>query len=405
MNYLISLLGRHAFEIGGGVAVLIIVLLLLCLVMGRRLAAARAENLRLNAELVHREELHRMETAHRAELEAQSESRFRTLAADILSRQSASLKIGNAEQMQAVLSPLREQLRLLGEAVHHTNRETAGAKAALGEQIRLLLERTAQMDAEAQQLTRALRGDSKKQGDWGEMIFARLLEKSGLVEGEHYSLQEDVIDRQGRHYRPDAVVRFPGNRCVVVDSKVSLTAYTRAVNCEDAEQREREMRAHVDSVRKHVRELAEKNYPSLVDGAVGYVLLFIPNEASYIEALRAEPELVNEAYRMGVIIVNPGNLLMALQLALNLWQNDCRVANVEKIVERASALYDKMVGVQESMETAKMRLKEAVSALDEADSRLIGGHGSLARQVEMLRELGVSPKKPTRTLSLPTEEK
>ena len=317
---------------------------------------------------------------------------FKTLAADTLVERSRQLKQVNREQMNAIIQPLREQLQGLGEAVSAARAAEARNKASLDAVIREMMDQTKKIGTDAVNLTHALKGDSKKQGDWGEMILEQMLENSGLKRGVHYVIQEEVRDEDNHRLRPDVVVRFPRERSVVVDSKVSLTAYARYMAADNDAERETALKEHVASVRKHVDELAAKDYSRVVQDSIGCVLMFIPNEASYIAAVQAQPELTSEAYRRGVLIVSPTNLLMALQLACNLWQNEARVQNVEAIFKRAGELYNKFSDFYSSFEDVGKKLTDAARAFNLADDRLCRGKGNFVRQVDMLREMGARPK-------------
>lgn len=357
-------------------------------------------------ELAHERELHEQTEAYLQEqLERQlqeqerrwEESRralteqFKVLAAETLAQRSKELKTANGEQMAAILAPLREQLEGLGKAVTETRKDGAANKAALESTIREMMHQTQQIGRDAVNLTNALKGNSKTQGDWGEMILEKMLENSGLERDRHYFIQESVRDAEGRLYRPDVVVRFPRERSVVIDSKVSLNAYAAYVAAEDEAERQSRLAAHVLSVRKHIEELAAKDYGKLVKEAVGYVLMFMPNEAAYAAALQACPNLPYEAYRQKVLLVSPTNLLMALQLADSLWKNEKQAQNVEAIYARAAQLYEKFQGFQADFLAVGDKLRTAFAAYEEAHSKLSAGKGNFVRQVEMLRDLGVTP--------------
>ena len=230
------------------------------------------------------------------------------------------------------------------------------------------------------------------------MVLATLLENSGLRKDEEYFVQEQTKDSEGRSFRPDIIVRFPEGRSVVIDSKVSLTAYANAVATEDDAQRDRELREHVQSVRRHVDELAEKDYSKLVDDAIGSVLTFIPNESGYIAAMRQQPDLGRYAYQKHIIIISPSNLLMALQLAYNLWQYDRQNKNVEKIVKAAADLYDKVAGFGATFSSLGDLIARLSGAFEKARLQLYDGKGNVMRRIEGLKSLGVTPKKSIKDL-------
>lgn len=375
----------------------------------RDAAASEAERLRTeNAFLQHRnEELQRRneenlreQQCRRKELEERWReqqkammAQFQCLASDILTRNTSHLKESNREQMDAILKPLREQLEGLGRAVHESKETSVSNRASLEVVIRNMMEKAESIGRDAVNLTNALKGDSKTQGDWGEVILERMLEESGLRKNEEYYIQEDHLTEDGRHVRPDVVVRFPGHRCVIIDSKVSLTAYSQYMAEEDGEARRALLAAHVASVRRHIAELAAKDYPRVVGESISYVMMFIPNEASYVAAVQAAPQLPQEAYRNKVLLISPTNLLMALQLAVNLWQRDRQNRNVEAIIARATSLYNKFALFRESFEKVGKGLEQAKASYDTAFDRLCSGRGNFVRQVDDLRQMGVSPSK------------
>lgn len=365
-------------------------------------AVANAQKLHEQDSRNWQEKLRLLNDAHEREKREQesrwNESRkamveqFKTLATDTLTERSKQLKQANGEQMDAIIKPLQKQLEGLGKAVADAREAESKNKASLDAVIREMMKQTQKIGTDAVNLTHALKGDSKKQGDWGEMILEQMLENSGLKRGEHYVIQEEVRDEDNHRLRPDVVVRFPRERSVIIDSKVSLTAYARYMAADNDAERDAALKEHVASVRKHVDELATKDYSRVVQDSIGYVLMFIPNEASYIAAVQAQPELTNEAYRRGVLIVSPTNLLMALQLAFNLWQNEARVQNVEAIFKRAGDLYNKFSDFYSSFEDVGKKLTDATRAFNQAEDRLCRGKGNFVRQVDMLREMGARPK-------------
>lgn len=327
------------------------------------------------------------------EMQEKHFAQFRNLAGEILEKNVGKLKDSNSESMDNLLKPLRVQLESLGKAVTATNETAAGNKASMEAAIKAMMEKTESLSHEAESLTLALRGNTKKQGDWGEMILERMLEESGLRKGEEYYIQENFKTEEGRDARPDVVIRFPDKRCVIVDSKVSLTAYAMYSASNNEEDRRRHLTAHVSSVRKHIDELAAKDYSNIVPDTISYVLMFMPNEASYMAALQDAPSLPIDAYRKKIVLISPTNLLMALQLAYNLWQKERQTRNVENIIDRATKLYDKLASVQESFEKVGKGIDSAQSAYKQALGQLFTGRGNYAKQLESLRDMGIAPNK------------
>lgn len=388
---LVNLACEHAVTlILGGLALIFLFCWLLTAVKAAQRRAFMERELQLTRE-THARETQELERRWNEGRKAMVDQ-FKSLAADTLAERGRQLKQANNEQMSAIIKPLQSQLEGLGRAVADARAAEAKNKASLDAVIREMMKQTQKIGTDAVNLTHALKGDSKKQGDWGEMILEQMLENSGLKRGEHYVIQEEVRDEDNHRLRPDVVVRFPRERSVVIDSKVSLTAYARYMAADNDAERDAALKEHVASVRKHVDELATKDYSRVVQDSIGYVLMFIPNEASYIAAVQAQPELTNEAYRRGVLIVSPTNLLMALQLAFNLWQNEARVQNVEAIFKRAGDLYNKFSDFYSSFEDVGKKLTDATRAFNQAEDRLCRGKGNFVRQVDMLREMGARPK-------------
>ena len=330
------------------------------------------------------------------ERQKQLEERFEQLSRRILDHNTDQLKASSKEQLGNVLQPLREQLDVLRKAVTDTNAGNVTARTSIETLVKQLMERADGISQDAANLTRALKGDSKMQGDWGEMILSRLLESSGLRLGEEFSVQASYKDKAGNLFRPDVVVHLPEERNIIIDSKVSLTAYARLMELDaDAAPAERAgaIKAHVDSVRKHIQELADKDYASIVPGACGHVLMFMPNEAAYIGAVQAQPELVREAYDRGVLLISPTNLLMALQLAANLWQKERQSRNVRNIISKAESLYKKCVTLDSSMEKIKRAIDTLSKTYEQAHGQFKSGNGNLLRQVDELRSFGINPSR------------
>lgn len=381
-----------------------------------RIAAVRDEASRQLSDMKERLS---QERTHFDELRIQSDrqwnEKFETMRQQ-LAKQSAQqlidrqkeLQETNRSQFDALMQPIREQFaafrksiddsRTQSEVNKHSIEKTFLDTMKLFQQqqdaaVRNLTEQTERIGSDAANLTRALKGESKTQGDWGEMILLRILEDSGLRRGEEFLVQENVKDASGSNFRPDVIVRFPEGTSVVIDSKVSLTAYAEAVAASDPQQREHLLDEHVRSIRRHIDELAAKNYADLVKGSVGYVLMFVPNESSYIAAMKRQPSLSFDAYKKHVIILSPTNLMMTLHLTYNLWQVNRQNRNVEEIVRRAADLYDKVVGFQDDFNAVENALQRLSKVYSDARRKLYDGPGNILRRTETLRQLGVTPHK------------
>ena len=335
------------------------------------------------------------------------------VAAEQLAAKQSALQENNRLQMDELLKPIKEQFADFKKSVEESKTQNEVNKKELQntfeatmklfqqeqqQAVSSLKEQTSKIGSDAANLTKALKGDSKMQGDWGEMVLETILENSGLRKDEEFFIQENTKDENGKNFRPDVIVRFPEGRSVVIDSKVSLTAYTDALAAGNDEERERLMKAHALSVRKHIDELAEKDYSKLVDDAIGFVLMFIPNETSYIAAMKQQPDLSRYAYQKKIIIISPSNLLMALQLAYNLWQYDRQNKNVEKIVKTAADLYDKVATFEDTFLGIGDLITRLSGTFDKARKQLYDGTGNVMRRVESLKGLGVTPKKQIKSL-------
>ena len=335
------------------------------------------------------------------------------VAAEQLAAKQSALQENNRLQMDELLKPIKEQFADFKKSVEESKTQNEVNKKELQntfeatmklfqqeqqQAVSVLKEQTSKIGSDAANLTKALKGDSKMQGDWGEMVLETILENSGLRKDEEFFIQENTKDENGKNFRPDVIVRFPEGRSVVIDSKVSLTAYTDALAAGNDKERERLMKAHALSVRKHIDELAEKDYSKLVDDAIGFVLMFIPNETSYIAAMKQQSDLSRYAYQKKIIIISPSNLLMALQLAYNLWQYDRQNKNVEKIVKTAADLYDKVATFEDTFLGIGDLITRLSGTFDKARKQLYDGSGNVMRRVESLKGLGVTPKKQIKSL-------
>lgn len=327
---------------------------------------------------------------------------FKVLANEILQEKSKSFSEMNHERLAEILNPLKERLEGFKKTVEETYNNEARERFSLKEQIKELVERSESIGAEAKQLTHALRGDSKIQGDWGEMILESILEKSGLEKDREYFRQETLRDEEGhtiqgsdgRKMRPDVIIRYPGgeNHQMVIDSKVSLTAYVNYVNAEDADEARLALKQHLVSVRKHIDELAGKSYQDYV-GKGDHVMMFIPNEAAYLAAMQADHALWQYAYEKKVLLLSPTNLIAALKLVADLWQRDKQTRNAIDIAEEGGKLYDKFAGFVDDMEKIGKSLNTTAMAYTDAMKKLKTGNGNLIGRVEKLKVMGVKAKK------------
>ena len=317
---------------------------------------------------------------------------FQHLAGEVLEKKSGNLQNANKEQLDAILNPLKEKMQNFEKAVKDNQISGTANKASLEKAIEEVMKRAKEIGDDAVNLTKALRGNSKTQGDWGEMVLESILEKSGLRKDEEYFVQESNTV-EGERVRPDVIVRFPEKRSVVIDSKVSLSAYVNYMECDDEKDKMAYLKNHIKSIKDHIDELSTRNYSQYVEHSIGYVLMFIPNEASYILAAQNDSNLGSYAYNKRIVLISPTNMMMALQLAYNLWQSERQSQNVQEIVKMGSGLYDKFATFAENFAKVGTQLNTVQNTYDEASKQLSEGKGNLAGRIEKMRELGLNPKK------------
>lgn len=302
------------------------------------------------------------------------------------------LKNSNVEQLGHILAPLREQMRKMEESVRNVDISSAQHKVSIEKSIENLATQAVAVGKHADELARALKNNSKVQGDWGEQILESILESSGLRKGYEYVVQENVKDGK-RDLRPDVIVCCPGGKKIIIDSKVSLTAYVDYLAAETKEEAEKHAKANKESIKKHIDELAAKGYSDIVANSMSHILMFVPNEGSYILALRSDPQIAQYAYRKGILLINPTNLMISLQLIYNMWQNERQTKNIEKVIKEGEALYEKFVGFYENWSKIKDQLSGVMALYDRADKQLCDGNGNIVRRLENLKKLGIMPKK------------
>ncbi len=359
-----------------------------------QLASTREENARLSASLRHYREEEELRERH-------LETHFRNLANDILKQNSVEFKAQNEERLNQILDPLKANLDDFRKTVAETYNNEARERFSLSERIRELVDLNQSISKEARELADALRGNSKVQGDWGEMVLESILEKSGLQKGEEYFIQattdeggNTLRNEEGRNLRPDVVVKYPDGRCVIIDSKVSLTAFVDYVNADDEETKKRAAIRHIRSVKSHIDELARKSYQDYVGEAkLDFVMMFIPNEPAYIAAMRLDPTLWQNAYDSKVLIVSPTHLVSGLRLIAQLWSRDRYTKNAIKIAEEAGKMYDKFADFTADMERIEKAINSTQKAYSDAMTKLSSGKGNLVARAQKMQALGVKASK------------
>lgn len=373
----------------------------------------------VNAEREHSQKLlsemqKQMETSKKL-----MQEEMRTMAAQMLSESREHLNAADKERLDALLKPLHERIEAFNQNVTAATKEGASNKTEIKttfeETIKLLQEvqtstvksirednerairelrqQTERIGNDAASLTQALKGDTKMQGDWGEMILETTLESCGLTKNEQFFLQRSYQDAKGNSFRPDAVIDLPGGEHAVIDAKVSLTAYQAAVNATYATEQELFLKEHIKSIKKHIDELSAKNYETIVPNCIGYVLMFVPYESGYAAAIKTDPSILQYAYRKHIILLSPSNLLMALQLTRTMWQNYRMNKNVEEILRASNDLYDKFVSFGETFLKIGTGIQRLQSDYEKAHSQLSEGKGNIVRRLDNMKMLGITPKK------------
>lgn len=361
------------------------------------LEEARIENARLKEKIGNVE-------AFNNSVREETKAQFKSLAADIFSSQSEKFKEANETRLSEILNPLKEDIKDFKRRVDDTYMNSSKERTLLGEQMKRLMELNMSIGKEARDLTEALSGNTKVQGDWGEMVLETILVKSGLVEGENYFVQRtknddgtQIKNDDNGRLRPDFVVALPDKKCIVIDSKVSLTAYVNYINADNDDDRQRFGKAHLLSVRSHLKELETKRYQDFVgvgnDDRIDYVLMFIPNEHAYMAAMTLDNNLWMEAYEKRVVIISPAHVISTLRLIAQLWTRDKQTKNALKIAEEGGKLYDKFVGFVNDMQTVEQSLGKASEAYASAMSKLHTGRGCIVSKVENLKKLGAKTSK------------
>lgn len=352
------------------------------------IAAERANNENLEQKLSEQQE-------EIARVRREMTREFENLANKIFEEKGKSFKETNKESLQTLLNPLSEKIKNFEEKVEKNSKESIEHHATLKEQITNLTRLNNQMSEDAQSLVKALRGESKTQGTWGEQILEKLLEHSGLKKGVEYETQSNLTDDEtGGSRKPDVIVHLPDDKDLIIDSKVSLVAYDRFVNADTDEEREQAAKAHLDSVRKHIKELSEKRYQNL-NGVktLDFVFLFIPVEPAFSLALSLDDSLFTKALDQQIVIASPSTLLASLRAIASIWRQENQTRNATKIAEEAGKLYDKFVGFVEDLEKLGRQIDTSKKTYLEARNKLVDGRGNIVGKIENLKKMGAKSSK------------
>ncbi|EKE73022.1 DNA recombination protein RmuC [Gallaecimonas xiamenensis] len=358
------------------------------------LSRSQQQRAELQARLEEQQRAAQEKLATLQNAEQRLSEQFQNLAQRIFDQKADAFSKQSSDSLQHLLAPLRQQLGDFHKKVDSVYDNERLQRQGLMNELKALKELNRQMSEEAQALTRALKGDKKLQGNWGEMVLNRVLEESGLRKGHEFDVQVALKDEAGERFIPDVVVHLPDQKDIIIDSKVSLVAYERYFTVEDDLEREAALRTHVQALRQHIRSLGGKDYERLNGvNALDYVLMFIPIESAFFAAMEADQQLFTEALQKNILMVSPTNLLVVLRTIKRVWSYEQQSRNAQEIAGRAAALYEKFVGFVEDLEKLGSALDNTQKRYSEAMGKLSAGKGNLVRQTEMLLELGVEPKK------------
>jgi len=319
---------------------------------------------------------------------------FKNLANEILEEKSKRFAEQNQQNLDILLKPLQEKLTDFRKQVDETYQSEARERFALKQEVEKLAGLNLRMTDETRALTNALKGESKTQGDWGELVLETILENSGLRKGEEYLVQDTQTISDGSRLQPDVVIRLPESKHLVIDSKVSITAYTRYIQADDEAVKTAELNSHVLSVKQHIQGLSAKNYQDLYGvGSIDFVLMFIPIEPAFLAAMRHAPDIYQEALKKNIVIVCPSTLLATVRTVAHLWRQEHQNRNAQEIARQCASLYDKFVGFVEDLDKVGVRLEQAQISYTDAVGKLKTGRGNLIRTAENVKKLGVKPNK------------
>jgi len=319
---------------------------------------------------------------------------FKNLANEILEEKTRKFTDQNKVNLSEILNPLKEKILEFEKKVEQTNKESIERNSSLKEQIAGLKELNQQITKEAENLTRALKGESKTQGNWGEFILESILEKSGLIKGEQYEVQVSKTNEDGRRLQPDVIIKLPEQKNIIIDSKVSLTAYEKYISADDERLKESELKNHLLSIRGHIKGLGEKNYQNMYEiGSLDFVLLFMPIEPAFGLAVQNDPELFSDAYDKNIVIVSPTTLIATLRTIASIWRQENQNKNALEIARQGGQLFDKFKSFTDDLVKVGENLKSTKSNYDQAMNKLASGKGNLISRADKLRELGAKATK------------
>lgn len=367
-----------------------------------RMAQLTAQESRLSANNAALTEKLSAQREEMEQLQRAAHLQFEKIASQLLEEKSARFTETNKTTLEALLNPLKEDIGKFKTKVEETYDKESKQRFSLEEKVRELIEQTNKVSAEANNLATALKGQTKKQGNWGEMILERILETSGLTKGREYFVQQTIKDEEGRQLRPDVLVNLPDERVIIIDSKVSLVAYDRFVAADSPEEQQAQLRAHVQSVYRHIDDLQSKQYDNL-ERALDFTMMFIPVEPAYLAAIQADADLWAHAYTRRILLISPTNLIACLKLISDLWNREKQSRNAMEIVKRGEKLYEKFITFTASLEEVGRHISKAQLAYGTAMDQLRSGQGNLVTQAMKLKALGLKSSKSISPALLPPD--
>lgn len=319
---------------------------------------------------------------------------FKNLANEIFEEKSKKFTDQNKNNLNELLTPLKERIGDFQKKIEDTNKESLERNASLVQQIKNLGDLNKQITKEAENLTKALKGDNKVQGNWGEVILERILEKSGLQKDREYQTQVSEVAEDGKRYQPDVVIKLPDNKNIIVDSKVSLISYERYANAKEESDQLSHLKLHITSIRAHVKSLGDKSYQNLYGiGGLDFVLLFIPIEPAFTLAVQHDPELFNDAYSKNIVVVSPSTLIATLRTISSIWKQEYQNKNAMEIARQGGALYDKFAAFVEDLKNVGRHLESSQKVYRESMKKLYEGSGNLVKRAENIKKLGAKTSK------------
>jgi DNA recombination protein RmuC len=352
------------------------------------------ENHDLSVEVARVSERLRLSEEERQRERDETQSRFKALANEVLINSSKELSEQNRSRLGEILQPLKENFDQFRKAFTESYDREARERFSLSDRIKELVELNRTIGSETRRLTDALKGNSKMQGDWGEMILENILERSGLEKGREFEIQQTTVNESGTRLRPDVIINYPGGRKIIIDSKVSIQAYLAMLDTTDSDQLTALGKAHIASIKNHITELRNKRYQDYIgDDKVDFVMMFIPHEGAYIAAMQLDPTLWQTAYDSRVLIISPTHLMAVVKLVEQLWQHDRQTRNAITIADEAGKMLDKFRGFIEDMDKMDRNINTLRDSWNSAFGKLTAGNGNLVSRAEKLRKLGVKATK------------